>query len=84
MNAEKNLNAYLKLIISMVEKNPTEYFKNVDLKAIQYVYDQGKASDVVTDKLIKDLKNLDPSISDKRVGKLDSSIFQHYSIEKNP
>lgn len=33
INGEKNLNAYLKLVISMIEKNG-EYYKNIDIKAI--------------------------------------------------
>lgn len=83
MNAEKNLCAYLKLMISIVEKNPQENFKKVDMKTIDYVYDKSKIPDSLTDKLLKDLKSLDPSTS-KKVGRLESSIFQHFSIDKNP
>lgn len=41
----------------MIERNP-ELYKKLDIKAIEYVYDRSKVTDVVTDKLIKDLKNL--------------------------
>lgn len=50
------------------------------------MYDRSKTSDPVTSKLIKDLKNLDPAVNQgsKKVGKLESSIFQHFSVDKNP
>ena len=35
------------------------------------MYDRSKTTDPLTDKLIKDLKNLDPSLSNnKKIGKL--------------
>lgn len=40
------------------------------MKAVQYVYDKSKTSDIVTDKLLKDLKNLDLALSNKKIGKL--------------
>lgn len=56
-------------MISIVEKNPQENFKKLDMKTIDYVYDKSKIPDSLTDKLLKDLKSLDPSTS-KKVGKL--------------
>jgi hypothetical protein len=65
-NDEKNLNAYLKLISCLIDKNPSD-LKAIDIKAIEYVYDCSKTSDPITEKLIKDLKNIEVN---KKVGKL--------------
>lgn len=83
MNAQKNINAFLKLMISVVQKNPNEIYKKVDFKTIDYVYERTNVSDSVTDKLIKDLRALDPT-TPRKIGKLEPSIFQHFSIDKNP
>lgn len=54
------------------------------MKAIDYVYDKSKVSDNLTAKLLKDLKNLDPQLSGKTVGKLANSLLQNFSVDQNP
>lgn len=64
----------------MMDKNPQEYYKNIDMKTIEYVYDKSKTTDPVTNKLIKDLKSMDPSLGGSKIGKLQLSILQQFSV----
>lgn len=52
------------------------------MKGIEAAYEKRKITDPVTDKLIKDMKSLDP-MNTKKVGKLDFSYLQQFSIDKN-
>lgn len=48
------------------------------------MYDKSSTTDPVTDKLIKDLKSLDPAIKHKKVNQLPSSMMSSFSFENNP
>lgn len=77
------MNAYLKLVISEIEADPNS-FKKVDIKKLEAVYQKFKITDPITDKLLAELRNLDPDSRNRRVGQLKSSSLQAYEMDKNP
>ena len=70
-------------MIRAVERNGKNFGK-IDLKRVEAIYAKAKTTDPVTDKLISELKGLDPEGKNKKVGQLRSSAFQAYEMDTNP